>query len=120
MVQMHPEYNHVAVGLSPAAREYAEMYLDAAFTILKTKDFLKLLAGSALCIDMHPYRSMGRVVLEAASLGVPVLTNRTPTCRVPTWKWYDGLNAGHGPVQAEAVKKHWIREAKADLDLALN
>jgi len=120
MVQAYPEYAHIAVGLSPEGREYAEMYLDAAFTILPMKDFLRLLAGSTLCVDMHSYRSIGRVVLEAASLGVPVLVNRTPTCHVDTWKWYNGLNVGCGPVQAEQVKRHWIKQAKADLDAALN
>lgn len=119
IVRQHPELWHIAIGLTQEGVEHATMYVEEAYTWSPRADYLALVRRAAHVVDMHPYVSMGRVTLEAASLGVPVQADRTPTCRVDVDNWYGGIQGGLGPVQAEQVKKHWIGEAKADLDVAL-
>jgi len=113
-----PNYRHIAVGLSNETFQRAGMYFDIATTILPRKDFFKRLSPASLCVDMSPFPSMGRVILEAASLGVPVLANKKPFCNVDTPFWYDGLFVERPAEQIHQVQQHWIEPSKAMLEQA--
>ncbi len=118
MTERRPDLYHIAVGLSQEAVEWGLMHFDEAYQTISTKDLCTLISKSHCVVDMNPYRSMGRVVLEAASLGTPVYVNRFPTCSVPTRKWYCGIecDAEYAQEQGDAVKQHWIEPSKKRLD----
>jgi len=119
VLKAYPQFRHIAVGLTPETITYAGMHFDVATTILPRKELLQRLSAAALCVDMNPFSSMGRVVLEAASLKTPVMINRKPTCNVEAGFWYEGLGTKLGPSQAEQVKQHWIEPSKEMLEKAL-
>lgn len=120
VIQRECGYRHIIVGLGQG-RELASMYVPEVYPQLPQRDYLKMLAQSDLCVDMHPWRSMGRVPLEAAALGVPVMMNVPAQNRIWYWSWDNSwpMPEDGGALQAEAVKNHDLPVAKAELEQAI-